>query len=214
MEFVTKAIIFECDKSGSQSGSPFEVQFNPNKITIDEDTGHFARKKSKQPAKKNAAAIQETPSAMQSAPFDESRSITFSTDLFFNTCKSASDYSDVRPLIHKFDKFLNKSVEKSNELKRLCFSWGSIQIFGLLTSMRVSYTMFSGDGYPVRAEASISICGDYVKYTQSPVPKAEQTRINVSEPQNFAAALAAYGTISALKTAAQSSGVVNLRVLK
>jgi hypothetical protein len=213
MNLVTKAKISGCDDKGSEEGESFYVQFNPNEISISEYTGRFAKKNVKKPGKKNVAASQKTPSEIQAAPHDESKNITFSTKLFFNTYNSASDYSDVRSLISKFDVFLNKDTKKEEDLKRIRFSWGSIQIFGMLTSMSVSYTMFSRDGNPVRAEAAISITGDYVKVALSPPPKDKETFTFADESVGFADALVAYGCMSELKKAAHASGVINLRTL-
>ena len=211
MSFVAKAKISGCDTNGSEEGGSFYVQFNPNEISINEYVGRFAEKKNNKPLKKQTAASQKTPSGAQAAPYDEHKGITLSTKLFFNTYNNAADYSDVRSLISKFDEFLNKNAKEAKELKRIRFSWGSIQVFGLLTSMSVSYTMFSRDGYPVRAEMSISITGDYVKYTPTPAPKDEQTVTHASESAGFADMLAAYGSMSELKAAARTNGIDNLR---
>jgi hypothetical protein len=210
---VEKAIIAVYDKKSGTTKDAFYVQFNPNEISISESAGRLAKKNVSVP-KKNKAAKQQASSEEQAFNFNESRSITFTTKLFFNTYNSASDYSDVRSLINRFDCFLNKKVEKAEDLKKISFMWGSIQIFGLLTAMNVSYTMFSPGGFPVRAEASITIAGDYIGYKLSPPPKDKDSFTFVDESgMGFAAALAAYGSISALKAAARISGVVNLRTL-
>lgn len=210
---ITKARISACDPSGSEIGASFYVQFNPNEISINEYVGSLARKKSK-PPKENKAAEQKTPSEIQATtmPPEEKEGITFSTKLFFNTYNSSSDFSDVRKLISNFDKFLNKKAQEDKELNRIRFSWGSIKVFGVLTAMNVSYTMFSHNGYPVRAEASITINGDYVDVVPAASTGIGIVNIHTEKSTGFSAALAKYGgDIEKLKQSARAKGITNLR---
>ena len=208
---ITKAKISACDKKGGDEKDDFYVQFNPNEISINEYVGRYGVKKVKPPENKNSKMSQKSPSGTQIIPLDESKGITFSTKLFFNTYESAAKYSDVRPLISNFDKFLNKDVKTTKALKYIRFSWGSTQVFGKLTSMSVSYTMFSRGGDPIRAEVSISITGDYVRVTPKSVPEKEQTTAAAEKFSGFANALAAYGNLEELKKASRACGITNCR---
>jgi hypothetical protein len=211
---ITKAKISSCDKKGGDEKEDFYVQFNPNEISINEYVGRYGVKKTKTPENKNSQNSQKSPSRTQIIPLDESKGITFSTKLFFNTYNSANSYSDVRPLISNFDKFLNKDVKTAKALKYIRFSWGSTQVFGKLTSMSVSYTMFSREGDPVRAEVSISITGDYVRVTPKSVPEKEQTNTDSEKFSGFADALTAYGSMDELKKASRAGGITNGRTQK
>jgi hypothetical protein len=218
MSSVDKARISACDEKGSEEKSgAFFVQFNPNEITIAESACRFSEKRTDNP-KKNNAASQRTPAKAQADVFDESKGITFSTKLFFNTYSSVdNECRDVRALISKFDRFLNRNAKSARDkgLVRILFAWGSMQVFGLLTSMSVSYMMFSSKGLPVRAEAAITITGDYVKYVPESAPKdVKSVTFAADKKSGFADALEDYkNDIKKLKSDARKNGVVNLRLM-
>lgn len=215
MGIISKAKFSECDEKGSEQGAGFFVQFNPNEISIQEHTGEFAEKRAR-PPKTQSAAAQETPNAFMNTRFNKKSGVTLSAKLFFNTYNSPGDNGDVRKLIAFFDLFLNKNrqEDKSSKLNLIRFSWGSIQVFGILTSLNVTYIMFSSEGTPVRAEAGISITGDYVQYKpKNAVTKETATVSDGDNSLGFAAMLMAYGSMEALKKAARTANVANLRFI-
>ena len=120
------------------------VPFNPNEITISEACG--------EPNQQEAGKKDANEAKLQ-----------LSTTLFYNSFHSFSqkEYTDVRLEIRKFYAFLNTQDMEKQNLQKIVFTWGSIVVMGVCTSLQVKYTMFSPSGLPIRAEVSIAISGEY-----------------------------------------------------
>ena len=68
-----------------------------------------------------------------------------------------------------------RSDEK--QMEKICFHWGTMNIIGFLTAYQETYSMFSPDGKPVRAEVSLTINGKddgYEKVTSSKIKEPEK----------------------------------------
>lgn len=141
----------------------FYVQFNPAEISIEEAIGISGFEE------ENAAAAFGAWRPDFQKPVDDSfyrkkkDELTFSATLFFNTLESLgqTDCADVRTYVRQLYRYANKSVKADSQAEQICFSWGSIVVAGMLTRLSVRYTLFAPNGKPVRAEADISITGDY-----------------------------------------------------
>ncbi|MCM1100734.1 MAG: hypothetical protein NC079_02710 [Clostridium sp.] len=113
--------------------------------------------------------------------------VTLSMTLFFNTLTGLdqSSYEDVRNYIRKLYYYDNRDIGGNRKPQQICFEWGSISVAGILTRLGVHYTMFSPEGIPVRAQAEISIEGEYYgeKEGRSPggIPKSGGARSETKE---------------------------------
>lgn len=139
-----KAKIYDVTESGvPESDAAITVMFNPNELSIKEYCG---RKTGQRNSKRK-----------------QQENVVLSLSLFFNTYDSMwqQSYEDVRNQTHKFHKYQNQDINKNSSYKEICFNWGSICIIGILSSFSLKYTMFTADGIPVRAEASLEISGYY-----------------------------------------------------
>lgn len=145
---LSKAKICGCNAQGKpQNLSPFYVPFNPNELSITEPCISFYKKQ--QEVTKNTDS--------------EMKNVQLSVTLFFNTFTTLSQqkYEDVRNYIRKLYPFTNQGIDGKENLHKICFKWGSICIVGLMTKLDVKYILFAPSGVPIRAEASLSIVGDY-----------------------------------------------------
>lgn len=149
-----KAQVFSCDEQGRPDWKQhFSVQFNPSSISITEPIGD------------DAAASATPDKAPRRRLFGNKPSLHFSAKLFFNTILGLDlSTGDVRDQLRKFYYFFNDQAHAAagtGDRKLICFAWSTIQVYGFLAGMQVSYTMFAPNGTPVRAEADIAIDGRY-----------------------------------------------------
>lgn len=193
---LSKAKISGVDKNGKPVNTNwFYVQFNPNELSIDEP------------------CAQSTASAEGDAyeKGDGEGALHLSTTLFFNTLTSLSQTSpeDVRGYIRKFYTFTNQDKNRKENLKKICFSWGSLCIVGILQQLNVTYTMFSQSGIPVRCTASISIEGVY--YGEPPKGLAAKKEEKLTEQTSFMDALRSFEEPQDWKKEAKQQGIGKAR---
>ena len=150
---LTKAKLSNVDDSGKPGSNSFHVQFNPNEIAISEAVASLYD------MEKGTGDPHVNPVETK----NDKQVLHLSTTLFYNTFTSLSQksYEDVRSYIRKLYPYTNVGVETKENLKKICFTWSSICVIGILEKIDVRYTMFSPSGVPVRAEVSISIAGEY-----------------------------------------------------
>jgi hypothetical protein len=215
---LTRALICACNEEGnrSSSGISFSVQFNPNSINIRENVGHIPDKYSLSPdsEQKQTSHRNSTNNStdIQRAQKRKQAGLLFSTKLFFNTYEGAASHSDVRALISPFYNFLNNGNVGKKQVRYIAFLWGSLQVFGRLSGMDTTYTMFSPNGSPVRAEVSIEITGDYVREVEKSNHQDIQPQELTDWPfLDFTAALSAFSSIDDLKRSARALDVENIR---
>lgn len=155
----------------------FHVPFNPAELSIEEAIGlsDVDEQEYRDNTKKLLAgrSIGWQSPVEGSAKSTKKGKITLSMTLFFNTLTSLdqTSYTDVRGYIRKLYYYDNKDVAKDKKPQQIYFEWGSICVAGILTRMQVRYTMFSPEGTPVRAQAEISIAGQYIGEESSAGPK-------------------------------------------
>lgn len=146
----------------------FHVPFNPTELTIEEAIG--LSDVDEQEYRDNTKKLLAGRSIGWQSPVEGSAKdikkgkITLSMTLFFNTLTSLdqTSYMDVREYIQKLYYYDNKDIAKDKKPQQIYFEWGSVCVAGILTRMQVRYTMFSPEGTPVRAQAEISIAGQYI----------------------------------------------------
>lgn len=164
-----KAFICPFDGTNAQRKheAAFYVPFNPTELTIEEAVGlsdvdeYEYRDNTKNLLAGRSIGWQKPVEG--SARSVKKGKITLSMTLFFNTLTSLyqTSYEDVRGYVQKLYYYNNKDIAKDKKPQQIFFEWGSIAVAGILTRMQVRYTMFSPDGKPVRAQAEISIAGQY-----------------------------------------------------
>ncbi len=165
-----KAFICPFDGVHTDRGhaNAFHVPFNPTELSIEEAIG--LSDVDEQEYKDNSKKLLAGRSIGWQSPVEGStRSvkkgrIALSMTLFFNTLTSLdqTSYTDVRKYIQKLYFYDNKDTAKNKKPQQIYFEWGSVCVAGILTRMQVRYTMFSPEGTPVRAQAEISISGQYI----------------------------------------------------
>lgn len=149
-----KAQVFSCDEQGRPDWKQhFSVQFNPSSLSISEPVGD------------DAPALAPTDQVQRRRMFGNKPSLHFSAKLFFNTMVGLDlPAGDVRDQLRKFYYFFNDQAHAAagtGDRRLICFAWSTIEVYGVLAGMQVSYTMFAPNGTPVRAEADIAIDGRY-----------------------------------------------------
>lgn len=168
MAVYQKAYICPYRNNSPVLGEKFYVPFNPSEIVIDEAIGVLDEEDN---------GLDEVISRLwQGSGFNVNRpldtsflqkrkcQLTLSVTLFFNTLTSLyqESYEDVRTYISRLYPYTNKTAKSGREVEHIYFFWGSIAVAGILSRMNVRYTMFAPDGKPVRAQADITIVGNYV----------------------------------------------------
>ena len=163
-----KAYICPYRNGRADYGSRFYVQFNPTELSVTEAIGVAETdegeelEKLKRLLKGNKVGIQRPPKSAE--PSGGQNKLTLSVSLFFNTLEQLNQdyYQDVREYVKQLYPYTNKWADSKREAQQIYFAWGTIAVAGFLTAMSVRYTMFAPNGTPVRAQADISIRGDYV----------------------------------------------------
>lgn len=168
MAVYQKAYICPYRNNSPVLGERFYVPFNPAEIVIDEAVGVLDGEDDGLD-EMISRLRQDNPYGIH-RPLDTSslrkrkNRLTLSATLFFNTLDSLyqESYEDVRTYISQLYPYTNKTAKNGGEVQHIYFFWGSIAVAGILKRMNVRYTMFAPDGKPVRAQAEISIEGNYV----------------------------------------------------
>lgn len=161
-----KAYICSYEDERPNLGTRFYVQFNPAELSVDEAVGVADGEDGQERFGKlfSVGTVGWQYPAAQTLPRRQKDRLTLSATLFFNTLNDLyqDTYEDVRDYIRKLYPYTNKTAGSQREVKQIYFFWGSIAVAGVLTRLNVRYTMFAPDGRPVRAQAEITITGDYV----------------------------------------------------
>lgn len=193
---LSKAKISGVDKNGKPTNTNwFYVQFNPNEISVHEP----------------CAQSEQTGQSDAYETRDHAGALSISATLFFNTLTSFSQkqVEDVRGYVRKFYPFTNQDKNRKEELKKICFSWGSLCIVGILHQLNVTYTMFSESGIPVRCTASITIDGSY--YGDPPKGLSTKKEEKLAETASFMEALHSFREPQNWKEEANKQGIRKVR---
>lgn len=190
---ITKAQFNDCGADGKPITSHvFYAQFNPNEISISEAVSTYT----------DTGAVKD---------LQKDKQVSVSMTLFYNTYYSLSqkEFDDVRKSIRAFYPYTNKDTKKSDDIKKIAFTWGSICVCGVLTKFDVKYTMFAPTGIPVRGEATITIEGNYYgdSKDEASFKKEEETK----EHNTFESLVKSYKEPQLWKEEARSSGVKKAR---
>lgn len=131
-----------------EAGSAFEFPYNPTKFSLD-------RKVSWEDSK----AMKE-PYGILNFTGGSSDTVTFTTLL--DVTEKDDDTATIHDDVVKLYK-LTETSEKDNNYKRppiLTMAWGDkFKFVGVITALKVDYTMFSADGRPLRADVTLTLMG-------------------------------------------------------
>ncbi len=144
----------------------FEVQFNPESLTINAATQAAVNQKSLSASKENITKAPEGAEVMLGVTliFDDVSDDAFADYSNYLSYAKASAKREINKLAGSTKKHsVAAQVEGfisaiSNENTRfVVFVWGGFSYQGMLRKLDTRYTMFAPDGSPIRAEVSLSI---------------------------------------------------------
>lgn len=144
-----------------RSKRPFEVMLNPSSYSRD-----------------LVIDYNETPALGQHGGeprFSAYRPETASFDLVLDGTGVTGNSSDVKTLVRQLEAVVYGYDGSQHEPAPVRVLWGSLILFGRLTSLSLSYTLFKSSGEPLRAKATLSLKG-YMSATE------ESLRANRSSP--------------------------------
>ncbi len=141
-------------KIGIVGGEEYYVQINPNKLEITDGVSY----KDKEKSDDFPGFINVPGRRMLLGQYTAHTVKELKVSLLFDTY--TSEESDILKKDVKkeyIDKFLKLITNKDGKPPMVFFSWGSIQLMGVVTNMNYTYTLFAYQGKPVRAEMNLTI---------------------------------------------------------
>ncbi|MBS6397829.1 MAG: hypothetical protein KH452_11890 [Clostridiales bacterium] len=195
------------------------VQFNPGEYSISRGLKF----------KNNAGHGEEsTPENTQAA---ESNLANLKVSLILDTSTYMAEYQRPKGL----DRYLNDDEEltkicksismlmkinpEQHEQTLITFAWGSMEFYGHMTSLNISYQMFNRNGMPVRAKLDVDLEGEEKSILSAidanPKESPDRTkyrRLNQRE-ELWMLADAEYNDASYWKEIARENGILNPRKL-
>ena len=150
-------------------GGKIDCQFNPSSITISKKN----KWKGDQSTNFNAPFLR----------FAGGENATYSLDLFFDSYADSSEIVDVREYTNKLLALSLRGA--GNAMFKLPYAyppfvkfiWGKIVLFtAVVEEVSVTYTMFSPDGYPIRAKAKVKFKqNDFLGMSDDLIPAQNPT---------------------------------------
>ena len=112
---------------------------------------------------------------------------------------------------------ITKMTSDSHKSNLLCFSWGTMEFYGIVISLSIQYQMFNRNGQPVRVSIDMTIKGEEKELLneiganprQSP-DRTKYRRLNPREELWMLADLE-YDDVSCWKEIARENGILNPR---
>lgn len=140
---------------------------------------------------------------------------TLSMELFFDTYEAGED-------VREYTEEIDALVRVDGDLHAppvVRFVWGSFQFKAVVRSVEQQFTMFLGDGTPVRARLTVSF-GEYTtpteQRTERPRHSADRATVHFVTEGDTLWAIAAeeYGDAGAWRTIATANGITNPRSIE
>ena len=228
-----KAVIGICNENGRIVNS-IKVQFNPSEYSVSRSIhvadnvpfGREAKPMHLQPTKGGFAQFSttlyfDTISELQSYHAGDI-GLPSGAKAAFNTAKNiytADHNADVREVCKEFTELI-KYAREQHRPRTVVFSWGTFSFRGYIVSCNQTFTMFYGDGTPVRAKMTITIKGeetDVIQKTQGkPFESPDRTkkRTLVEGDQLWMLAYNEYSDPSMWKAIARENGILNPRTVR
>ena len=194
------AKVYVLNENGTET-EEIEVLFNPTEYSLE---------KSVQYGEVSLPGL-DTPVTQ----FVSGNAETLSMDLLLDTYDTGAD---VRDLVEKFDEFV--TVDGARHAPPVCkFVWGKLSFTAVVERLGKRFTLFLPDGYPIRAQLSVS----FKRYERprhqtasEPRESADRTKVRtVTEGDSlWALAAAEYGTPGVWRVVAEANGIANPRLLE
>lgn len=180
MAKLEKAELRWSTKIPNKSGK-IQCQFNPSELAISKSVTWSAEKSEGGEAGKNSIPNYNAPKLA----FGGGSSAKYSLSLFFDATND-KDVEDVRYYTSDLIKLTLRGAgdaksEKDNAVPpTVTFVWGKICMFkAVVESVNVQFTMFAGDGTPIRAKATVA----FVQNDPSEDVSAPQNPTSRSDPR-------------------------------
>jgi nucleoid-associated protein YgaU len=154
--------LVKAEITAEETGAKLECMFNPKELSVTRSN--------------QFTAGQTAGATVQPQEFGSGQPQQLKLQLFFDTFtgysgsaypqkSSMQDAKDVRLLTDKLWKMMDATVEdkqasQKSKKKRppiVAFVWGSLRFEGVITSISQQFTLFSSEGYPVRATLDLQI---------------------------------------------------------
>ncbi|WP_411676834.1 LysM peptidoglycan-binding domain-containing protein [Caproicibacter sp.] len=201
-----KAVIAAYNLTSRKVQGDFQsVQFNPNTYSVSR-TNTF---------QKNSSL---TYGRMADDAFLKSEPATLSVELLFDTFvyeaaeSSQKDVRDQYRLLRGFTK-IEPDLHSPPHVR---FSWGKVSFVGDILSIQETFTMFAGNGIPVRAKVALSIQGCYdedLAVSSNNSPDRTREKVVCQGDTLWSLAQQAYGSPELWRTIAKANGIENPRKL-
>lgn len=196
-----------------REGFEIECQFNPTQLEVTKE------------AVWNISGGEEKAEAIpgRNAPdleFGGGKPATVSLDLIFDTTlETQSDYKDVRMYTNELLKLTMLGAgdkSKGDEPPHVMFMWGELLLFeAVVTTVKISFTLFLPDGTPVRAKAHVDFMQDDdeddVDESTNPTTRTEARKTHVVQQGERLDVIAyqEYGHPMHWRTLAEANGLLN-----
>lgn len=144
--------------------------------------------------------------------------MTLDMTLFFDTyepptLEKGEGGTDVAEKVSK----LTQLMKIDGSLHRppgVTFCWGKVKFYGVVTSVKASYTMFLSDGTPVRAKADISLKSLFnadESQREEPLESPDRTKVRIlrENEQLWQYAFQEYGDVERWREIAVQNGIDN-----
>ena len=154
---------------------------------------------------------------------------TLNVSLILDTSTYMADY--------KAEKGLQKYLDDDSELAAIChdialttklspdshglnpvsFAWGTMEFYGVVSSLSISYQMFNRNGQPVRVKMDMSLLGEEKgllnEIRANPKQSPDRTKFRRLNPREelWMLADAEYNDVSCWKEIARENGILNPR---
>lgn len=171
------------NKTESEDGDDFPVQFNPSSLKI-KMTNQIEGGRS---------------NARQTRQHTGYSSRVLSLELIFDTADEGGNKTpvSVREKTKQLEQFVSTKVNDPDSPPKLKFSWGDLIVVGITESVDISLEHFAADGTPLRAKVSLSIKEQDPKIQFEPGDRSSAT----AKKQGTGGVLPGSGTNSGLGVA-------------
>jgi hypothetical protein len=151
-------------------GDPIGVQFNPTTLRL---------------AMQNSVDMKKAFGKRPATQYDGTSSSVLTFDLVFDCADEGTTESpvDVRTRVAPIEKFLLPAAgQKKSIPPRVRFTYGSLQLIGVMTALNAEYDLFSDRGIPLRAKLGVTIKEQLPEYEQGAVGSGANDGAGAQDP--------------------------------
>lgn len=203
---LTKAKLQFLQKDGHTPAATHTALVNPSELSVQVKMRYAAGVSIGQAAKKQQFVSSDTASMNFTLHYDG----FLAAEAEKPDRQSIDDPKDVSPYINELVK--NIEINSDEHQPATCrFTWGSIDVYCQIRQMRYSYTMFTGDGKPIRARVQMSV--DIIRIENKPKNSPDRTKWRKADGEASLWRLAyhEYGDAEQWRVIAAANGIRNPR---